>query len=191
VPGSGAGYALNLSAGEEMKELRLSLTPLGFLKRACDQTRMAIPLPAGRVHPLKLGYKNGKRELVGRALIRQHGSTGTSGELLVGWDGAGSLITSGRRPIKFSALGHPGKPQPEGRPGQRYYPAEAGALRAAPVDISAGAEVKDIQIHVRRARVFSIRGKVSAPPNTGVGTQFLTLHPKDSEPDYIRPDQVP
>jgi hypothetical protein len=51
--------------------------------------------------------------------------------------------------------------------------------------------VKDIQIHVRRARVFSIRGKVSAPPNTGVGTQFLTLHPKDSEPDYIRPDQVP
>jgi len=181
------GATLNLTAGQELKDLRLSLAPMASLSgRVVNQD--GDPVTGWTVYPLKLGYKNGKRELVAAPLFDNMGRTDTSGNFSL--DG----MAPGRYYLwallnKFPALGFPGKPQPEADLAT-YYPAEADASRAVPVEIAAGGEVQGIEIHVRRAKVFSIRGKVSAPPNSNVGTQSLTLSLKEGEPAYGWPNQA-
>src|SRR6202043_3283986 len=54
----------------------------------------------------------------------------------------------------------PGRKGPEEGYVTTYFPNAIDAAAAAPIEIAAGAELRGIEIRLRKARVFRIRGKV-------------------------------
>ncbi len=60
-----------------------------------------------------------------------------------------------------------------------YFPSEGDSSRAAPIDVTPGAEFHGMDIRLRRSKVYSIRGTITAPPSGGpLNDQLLSLSVK-------------
>jgi protocatechuate 3,4-dioxygenase beta subunit len=71
----------------------------------------------------------------------------------------------------------PGSKRPEESYLKTYFPNVLDAASAALVDVAEGAEVRGIEIHVRRGRVYEIRGRIESGPS-GAKYASLTLVPR-------------
>ena len=167
------GIALSLDAGQEMKDLNIRLTPQATISgRVTNQD--GEPVPKWDVRLMKIVYARGVRQLQGNVSTR----TDPDGNFAFGNVAPGRyyLCALDMMSNMFADLNaeRQGKAPPEADLAT-YYPSEAEAARAAPIDVKPGADLRAVDILLRRAQVYSIRGKVVAPPNSGVGDQILTL----------------
>jgi hypothetical protein len=177
------GVTLSLDAGQEMKDLKINLTPQATISgRVTNQD--GEPVPKWEVRLMKTVHARGVRQLQDRDRTR----TDPDGNFAFGNVAPGRYYLYALDTISLSAglnAERQGKASPEADLAT-YYPSEAQAARAGPIDVKPGADLRGMDILVRRAQVYSIRGKVAAPQDSGVSDQILTLAAKGAPAAYWR-----
>jgi hypothetical protein len=174
---------LTLEKGQALKNIVFKLTPQGVISgRVLDQD--GDPIDNVMVKCLRIGYEQGKRQLIGES------GTGTNdlgefrlvglapGKYVIGATYNRSMNTLGRvvqeRPVHISAKDQAG----EERYVTTYYPNTTNKKAASLIEVSAGARIDGIDIALIRARAVRIKGHVSS----GIPTKSriaLGLYPRD------------
>jgi hypothetical protein len=174
---------LTLEKGQALKDIVFKLTPQGVISgRVLDED--GDPIDNVTVKCLKIGYEQGKRQLVSES------GTGTNdlgefrlvglapGKYVIGATYNRSMSTLGRlvqeRPVRISAKDQAGE---EGYV-NTYYPNTTNKKTASLIEVSAGARIDGINIALIRARTVRIKGHVSSgiPAKSRI---VLVLYPSD------------
>jgi protocatechuate 3,4-dioxygenase beta subunit len=171
------GTQLNLTAGIEMKDLSIKMTPQGVIAgKVVDQD--GDPVTSVQVQVLRSSYTGGRKQLL------PTGGTQTNdlGEyrlinLAPGRYYISATDRGGLQRFMQERLGRTGAVQ-QGNIAT-YYPNGADISNAVAVDVAAGAEMRGTDIRLLQAKLYSISGKTSgasgAPPSA-----FLQLMRKDN-----------
>jgi 5-hydroxyisourate hydrolase-like protein (transthyretin family) len=149
---------LKVESGQSVPELTITLVPLGVITgRVMDED--GDPIRGADVRAMQYGYVAGKRQLRNANQVSA--------------DEKGEFRLYGLRPGTFylQASGHnsqmsfvqPGDQirgfrQPSGH-APTYYPSVTDVARAVPVEVTAGALLRGIDIHLRREAIYAVRGK--------------------------------
>jgi protocatechuate 3,4-dioxygenase beta subunit len=173
------GTAIALDAGQHLKDLVFKLTPQGVIAgKVTDED--GDPVSGAQVQVYRFAYVRGKKQL------QPSGASSVSAD--------GSFMVANLAPGRYYLSASDSRammgPWQQERPGRRgpeeayvttYYANALDASSAAPVDVAAGAEIRGVEIRLRKARVFHISGKVV---NTVAGgpaqNLMLMLLPKDN-----------
>lgn len=172
-PGSGM-TPLKLDAGQVMKDLVFKLVPQAMIfGRLVDDD--GDPLPNFSIQASRWTFMNGKKQLQ----MTANTSSQADGTFVIGGLRTGRYyLSADGRSNNFSfGVDRPGNKKPEESYLKTYFPNVLDAASAAMVDVAEGAEVRGIEIHVRRGRVFEIRGKIQSGAS-GPRYASLTLIPK-------------
>lgn len=172
-PGSGM-TPLKLSAGQVMKDLVFKLVPQAMIfGRLVDDD--GDPLPNFSIQASRWVFMNGKKQLQ----MTANASSQADGTFIIGGLRGGRyyLCADGRSNNFSFGVDRPGNKKPEESYLKTYFPNVLDAASAALVDVAEGAEVRGIEIHLRRGRVFEIRGKIQSG-TSGPKYASLTLIPK-------------
>lgn len=163
------GTQLTLTAGIEMKDLAIKMTPQGVIAgRILDQD--GDPVVSVQVQAMRYTYVRGRRQLLPTGGV----STNDLGEYRIGNLAPGRYYISAtdRRPISFGTQERPGRAGAvqEGNI-TTYYPNGVDVSSAVPVDVAAGGEIRGTDIRLLRAKVYTVRGK--AVDASGVPAQAV------------------
>ena len=173
---SSPGTPLVLEAGNELKDVAIQMTPQAVIAgRVTDQD--GDPVANIAVSVFRYGYNNGRRTLMpggGPPAGGRGGPIGPGGPGGTATDDQGNFrignLSPGRYYVSADPRGNgplnPLQEQP-GRTGTAprtndvttFYPNALDAKSASPVDVGAGGEIRGIDVRLRRARTYSIRGK--------------------------------
>lgn len=135
------GPPLTVKPGETLRDIVIKLTPQSFVYgKVVDEDGDAIT--GARVEILKRGSVE-----VAAAESQDDGS------FVIG------NLMPGRYFVRAEAAPLDEEPGRE-RHVATYYPSSPDASSATPVEVGAGAEVRNISIRLRKSRVFTIRGRV-------------------------------
>jgi hypothetical protein len=163
---------LNLSPGERVKDIVIKLTPQGIIAgHVLDED--GDPVPGLEVVAARTIHVNGRAVVLGR-----QGSmmTDNEGYFLV------SELEAGRYYLSAAPISHLRQDAQPGHPGT-----EEDFIRiddGVPRDITPGAALRGIELHVHRSAVYRIRGRVSNPRNDGAR---IELRPPDGSVTANRP----
>lgn len=148
------GTPLNITSGQEIKNLEFALTPQGLISgKVIDED--GEPVARVSVTPYKLG---GQRNMMAGMQM-----TNDIGEFRIGNLPAGKYLLRAQRMGDF--MGSDPVPNKEDKIEEGYvptfYPGVTEESQAAPIEVAVGQEVNGTQIQLRKSRVFRIRGRIS------------------------------
>jgi len=151
------GTQLNLTAGMELKGLAVKMTPQGVIAgKVLDQD--GDPVAMTQVQLMRYTYQRGRKQLQQTGA----GQTNDLGEYRIGNLAPGRyyLSASDRRAALVLTQERAGRPG-GGQEGNitTFYPNGTDASSAAPIDVAAGSEIRGLDIRLRRAKVYTVRGK--------------------------------
>ncbi len=189
---SSPGTPLNLTEGQELKDLLFRLTPQGVIAgRVTDMD--GEPVANVQIKVLRYSYQGGKRQLT------QGGGPGPGGGIRMGpgsspaTDDQGNFRVSNLSPGRYFVSADPfsGGFMMQERAGRAaapqaanvvtYYPNALDVQGAVPIDLSAGGELRGVDIKMRRERVYSIRGKVvDAATGAPISNAMVFVQPPES-----------
>jgi hypothetical protein len=161
-----------VDAGHEVKDLSIPLTPLGVIAgRILDAN--GDPAREELVEAVQPRYRSGKKELKTVAEVR----TGDNGDFRLFGLRAGSyfLKASGTRRPNSGTYIHETAPI--------YYPGASDESRAAPIELRAGAQLKDFDIRLQATGTYTIRFKLTEAD----GPTFTRVQPQLSNADGFFP----
>jgi Carboxypeptidase regulatory-like domain len=145
---SPAGATIALAAGQEVKDLVIRLTPAGVITgRVIDPE--GDPMAQAQVTAYRATYLGGRQRFAVAANARS--------------DDQGNFRLANLRPGRY--LLKTERPLPAGRSAATsayvatFYPSELTPQAASTVTLTPGAELRSIDIRVRRERVYAIRGR--------------------------------
>ncbi len=174
-----AGMPLNLTAGQQMKELNWKLSPNAVITGKVVDAE-GEPIQNAMVMPMMPAYQKGKKEWVpaGQAI------TNDQGEYRVANLKAGSYIVMANNLVNnltgsMGAAAKPATDKPEPAYITSYYPGVDGQEMASPVDVQVGSEVGRIDIHMVKVDSFRVKGHWDNAPTQGKIT-LMVLTPKGS-----------
>ena len=181
---SGApGVTLSVTAGQELKDLTINLTPLGSIHGHVSN-QDGEPVAHWQVEALKLVYEHGVRRLQGS-------------EFGPATDADGNFSLTGLAPGRYYLFCVDNRSRRNagllpGRQGKApaevdvptYFPNQTEASRAVALDVQAGTDLRDRNIVLRRERVYSIRGKVTVPAQSEANNQILSIVEKGGSSEY-------
>jgi hypothetical protein len=169
------GTQLNLTAGMEMKGVAVKMTPQGVIAgKVLDQD--GDPVANAQVQAMRYVYVRGRKQLQPSGGV----TTNDLGEYRVGnlapgryylsaTDRRQNLITSDRAGrAGAAAVGNI----------TTFYPNGTDAASAAPVDVSAGGEMRGIDVRLLQAKVYSVRGK-AVDPSGAAGPALMAFAKKE------------
>lgn len=174
-PNSRVGAAIRLAVGQDLSGIDLRLLPQAVITgRILDEEDE--PLVRAQVQLLVRRYINGRWQLAPMNMVQSQ-DTGEyrMGELLPGRYYISAThrvgaVFGGLAPARRNAQGE------EEDYVSTYYPGVIDLAEAVPLEIGADAELRGIDIRIRKARVVRVRGQVRAES----GTQYrLMMMPKD------------
>ncbi len=171
-----AGTPLTLDAGQEMKDLVFKLIPQGMIfGRVVDED--GEPLPNYSVQALRWTFLNGKKQLQGAGFS----SSQADGTFVLGGLRAGRYyLSADSRANNFTnGVEKSGSRKPEESYLKTYFPNALDSTSAALIDVAEGSEVRGVEIHVRRGRVYEIRGRIDSGPSAPRYAQLM-LFPKST-----------
>jgi Carboxypeptidase regulatory-like domain len=178
-PGSGM-TPLKLDGGQVMKDLVFKLVPQGMIfGRVVDDD--GDPLPNFTVQTLRWGFVNGKKQMQ----MMGNSSSQADGTFVIGNLRSSRYYLSADSRNNFTyGVDRPGSRKPEESYLKTYFPNVLDAASAALVDVPEGAEVRGVEIHVRRGRVYEVRGRIDSGPS---GPKFasLMLIPKGGAGNFL------
>jgi protocatechuate 3,4-dioxygenase beta subunit len=167
------GAVLTLRPGQEMKDLQFRLIPSAVIAgRILDED--GEPLPGVSVSALREVYAEGKRNLSTKATVE----TNDLGEYRLFGLAPGRYFVSAVFPHwnRFGAADNAEDPtaDPQGY-AKMYYPGTPDAARANSFSIKAGEEIPSVEILMRQALVYRIRGRVynQITHKPGIGTNII------------------
>ena len=156
-----SGTQLNLTAGMEMKDLSIKMTPQGVIAgKVVDQD--GDPVISVQVQAMRFAYSSGRKQL------QAIGGTTTNdlGEYrLINLPPGGYLISaSDPRAVRFAQDSdlRAGKVQEASI--TTFYPNAADVSSAVAVDVAAGGEMRGMDIRLLQAKVYTVRGKALDAP---------------------------
>jgi hypothetical protein len=168
---------LNVERGKSIEDVKIKLIPLGVISgRVLDED--GDPIRGAMVEAMTYSYVGGKRQLRRTEQMRSNDKgefrlfglhPGTFYLHAYDWRVGGGGMRIGRR----------GSAGLEGY-GNTYYPGTSEVAHAAPIQLSAGAQLRGFDIRMTRQAHYSIRGKLPAPlgrqhENEGIPQQNYTL----------------
>lgn len=177
---SGIGSRLKLDPGQSMKDLQIKLVPQAMVfGKVIDDDGEAV---AGvRIQMQRLMFFNGKKQWSPYA----NGTSQADGTFVLGG------IPSGKYYLSAETFGDTGSygeiESAAGKSGREsflktYFPNALDIASAAPLDIGAGAELRGVEIRMRRGRVYEIRGRVvNTTPVATPANVSLVISPKNSD----------
>jgi hypothetical protein len=171
------GSPIDLTAGQTMSDVTLKLTAQSLLYgKVVDED--GDPVPNALVQVLRMSFIGGRRRLVDTAASQSQ----DDGSFVVGNLTPGRYYLSAAIP-KIGETGPPVRKVERERYVTTYFPSASEPSAAAPVEVNLGAEVRNLAIRIRTARVFHIRGRaVIADTGVPAARVFLRLTPKDETP---------
>ena len=151
------GTQLTLTAGMEMKDLTITMTPQGVIAgKVMDKD--GDPVVSAQVQTMRFTYASGRKQLQATG----GATTNDLGEYRLINLAPGRYIISAtdRRPTPFGTQERPGRAGTvlEGNI-TTFYPNGADASSAVAVDVAAGSEMRGIDIRLIQAKVYTVRGK--------------------------------
>lgn len=152
-----AGSRLKLDAGASMKDLVIKLVPQAMIfGKAIDED--GEPVPYASIQCQRWRFMNGKKQLVPAG----NGQSQADGTFVIGNLSGGRVYLSAE--VRTNNFGGEierasGK---AGREGflKTYFPNTLDVTAASPIEANPGAEIRGIEIHVRRGRLYEVRGHV-------------------------------
>ena len=188
------GTQLNLSAGADMKDLAIKMTPQGVIAgKVVDQD--GDPVVSVQVQAMRSTYAGGRKQLQ----LAGGATTNDLGEyrLISLMPGRYYISASDRRQLQNFAQERPGRAGTvqEGSI-TTYYANAADVSGAVGVDVVAGSEMRGTDIRMLRAKVYTVRGK-AVVESGGTPAAVITFTRKDaSDPltflagstNQLRPD---
>jgi protocatechuate 3,4-dioxygenase beta subunit len=164
------GPPLKLSAGDRLSGVTFTLTPQSLLYgKVTDED--GDPVPSAQVEVLHVSYAGGRRQFANTAAVASQ----DDGSFVVGNLSPGRYYVSAALRNEVPGLGKPAREAYV----TTYLSNTADPAAAAPVEIAAGAEVRGIEIRLRKSRVFHIRGRViNTADGTPAGRVSLRLVPR-------------
>jgi len=158
---SGPGTTLELKTSQVLKDLSFKLTPQGVIAgRVIDDD--AEPVSGVSVQVLQYKYLLGKKRLI--PAMQTLVLTNDLGEFRAPNLSPGRYYVA-TSPQKLTDI-QSGTERAEAAKGETqgpiptYYPNADDPSTASPVDVGPGAEVRGIDVRLRKARVFRVTGKV-------------------------------
>lgn len=171
------GTQLNLTAGTEMRDLAIKMTPQGVITgKVADQD--GDPVISAQVQAMRFAYIGGRKQL------QPTGGTTTNdlGEyrLINLAPGRYYISATDRRMVQNFLQERPGRKGTvvEGSI-TTYYPNGADIPSAVAVDVAAGGEMRGADIRLLQGKVYTVRGKTTEASGTPPSA-FLQLMRKDS-----------
>jgi hypothetical protein len=148
------GPPLSLNAGETLRDLTVKLTPQSLLYgKVVDED--GDPVPGAQLQVLRVSFAGGKRHLAATA----DGYSQDDGSFVIG------NLNPGRYFLRASIRGIDAGSGRE-RPVPTFFPSTTAESSAGAIQLAAGAELRDLTIRLRNARVYSIRGRTVPPAQT-------------------------
>ncbi|HEV2688316.1 MAG TPA: carboxypeptidase-like regulatory domain-containing protein, partial [Bryobacteraceae bacterium] len=170
---SSSGAVLNLSPGQTIKNLRFTITPQGVIAgHVVDED--GDPITEVRVQAMRWVSLNGVRRL------------GFGQGIPV--DDQGNFRISNLPAAHYVLSAEFNRPPPLNTGKNQdayvttYYPNALEVSEAAQIALTAGAEVTNVEIRLRKVRVFRVRGKIVDPSGALVRNTALALFPKNASP---------
>jgi hypothetical protein len=161
---------LKVEAGQSVKDVKIKLVPLGVVTgRVLDDD--GDPVRGAQVEAMTYSYRAGKRLL---ARVEQVSATDKGEFRLFGLrPGTFYLRASGSNAgSRYFTMGPAiSGTLPSGSYSSTYFPGTTDAAHAAPVEIAAGAQLRGLDIRLRREVHYSIRGRL--PEQTHQGAQTM------------------
>ena len=175
--GNRGGTPLTLDSGQQIKDIVFKLVPQAVLSgKVVDED--GDPLTGLQIQVFRYTYNRGSRQL------QPFGGNNTNpdGTFMIGNLAAGRYFLAAMD-MRSMNMGGPQerstKKGPEEAYVMTYFPNANDASSAAPIDVTAGQEIRGIEIRMRKQPVFSIRGKVAV--NAPVQNMALMLISKSNE----------
>jgi len=174
-----AGSRLKLDDGQSMKDLVFKLVPQAMIfGKVIDDD--GEPVSGVRLQMQRWAFVNGKKQLRPGG----NGNSQADGTFVIGNLTAGRyFLSADANPIRMGGVieQEAGKTPMDGFL-TTYYPNVLDVSSAAPIQVSAGAELRGVEIHLRRGRTYEVRGRVEntsgGPAPQGVN---LILLPKTGD----------
>ena len=171
------GTQLNLTAGMNMKDLAVKMTPHGVIAgKVLDQD--GDPMISVQVQAMRSTYSGGRKQLQPTAGAQSN----DLGEyrLINLAPGRYYISATDRRPTQLGTQERPGRTG-EAQMGNitTYYPNGADVSSAIAVDVAAGAETRGADIRLLQSKVYTVSGK-TADASGAPTSAFLQLMRKDS-----------
>jgi protocatechuate 3,4-dioxygenase beta subunit len=172
---SGPISTLKFVAGQKLTDFTIKLTPQGSIYgRITDED--GDPVRETDLELLHWTYQNGRKEL--RPAIPGSLSVDDDGTFVIGYLPAGRYyLRATHQTVPPATPGRKNEPQEWYIP--TYFPNSIDASGAASVQVSPGVELRGIDIRLRKARVFRIRGSVAFNLGGALQNLILQLTPKD------------
>jgi Carboxypeptidase regulatory-like domain len=163
---------LTLEHGAHIKDLAIKMTPQAVIAgHVLDDD--GDPVPGLQVHASRTIHVNGRPVVLGT----QGGFTNPEGYFLIAELGAGRYYLSAEPSHQFRDIPQPGHP---GREEDFVHTDDP-----VPLDVTVGAALRNVEIHIRRSSVYRIRGRVASLPMGPVGLRLVqadgTLRPNDPQ----------
>ena len=162
-----AGTLLTLEAGQKSSDLAIRLTPHGVIAgRVLDDE--GEPVPNANVQVSRLQYIQGRKQM-----SRTNGaSTNDLGEYRV------FALPPGRYYVSAETRPNSMQPQAEDEYVTTWFPRTADAAAAAPIDLTPGTQLHNIDIPLARMHTVMVRGRVvneAGPPLGGENAPHTNL----------------
>ncbi len=171
-----SGIPIPLAQDQHIKSIVLKLSPQSVIAgKVLDED--GEPLGNVQVRALKFVYRSGKKEWsqVG------NGQSSDIGEYrIANLDPGRYLVEANPRnngEMTLSPNTEPLPAKPETVRAGTYYPNALDSGSAAPVEVGPGAELRGIDINIRKVEAYRVRGQVVAP--IGSGRVTVMLSPKE------------
>jgi protocatechuate 3,4-dioxygenase beta subunit len=170
---SSPGTVLTLAKSQKLKDLTFKLVPQAVITgRVLDED--GDPVPNVSVQAMRSGYFRGKKQWLPAGVS----TTNDLGEYRIHGLAPGRYLLSAiYRPGGFMLESTQGGAAETYAP--TYYPNAASPDSAAPLDVAAGAVLRDMDVRLQKTKTVHIRGRV-LDPRTGKGarTAMINLQPK-------------
>jgi large repetitive protein len=167
------GPPLKLSAGDRLTDVAFRLTPQSLVYgKVTDEDGDLVP--NAQVEVLHVSYAGGRRQFANTGSVTSQ----DDGSFVIG------NLSPGRYYLSAALRAVDQQGPPARKPAREayvttYFSNTADPASAAPVEVAAGAEVRGIEVRLRKSRVFHIRGRVvNTADRTPAGRIWLHLVPR-------------
>jgi hypothetical protein len=163
---------LTLERGAHIKNVAIKMTPQAVIAgHVLDED--GDPVPGLQVHASRTIHVNGRPVVLGT----EGGFTDPEGYFLIAQLEAGRYYLSAEPTHHLRDVSQPGRP---GREEDFVHTDDP-----MPLDVTVGAALRNVEIHIRRSSVYRIQGRVANLPTGPVGLRLVqadgTLRPNDPQ----------